>query len=543
MTIANRLYAGFAFILLLLVITTIVGTYQVGEIDKTLVRVNEVGSEKQRFAINFRGSVHDRAIALRDLVLVENADQRPPLRDLIADLKSDYSKADNGMTDIFSNNELVNSKERELLSEIEDIQAQGLAAADETERLLNSNQRQQAQEYVLNEVSPIYAEWLNRINAFIDYEEQSISAGTEEVMSRSENFATLMWWVTAFAIISGGLVAWQIVVKLTHTIGGEPEEAAEALQRIADGDLTVSTHTRYEDSMMADVNRMVNQLRSILGDVNESASTILNSSNELAETAGNNQKLVVQQQEQTTQGATAIHQMSQTVREVAQHTEQAAQLADDTDRETVAGSREVEATVRSIEELANQVEGAAKVIGELSDNTAEIHKVLEVIEGIADQTNLLALNAAIEAARAGEHGRGFSVVADEVRALANRTQDSTRSIQSLIETMRGSATDAVSVMDKGREKAAESVKQARSAGESLNAVNNSVAKMSDMNAQIATAAEEQTAVAEEINQNFSSITEAAEQTAAGSEQISEASRELNELAKRLNNGMKRFKIA
>jgi|AntDeeMinimDraft_8_1070380.scaffolds.fasta_scaffold00170_5 methyl-accepting chemotaxis protein len=543
MTIANRLYAGFAFILLLLVVTTIVGTYQVGEIDKTLVRVNEVGSEKQRFAINFRGSVHDRAIALRDLVLVENADQRPPLRELIADLKSNYSEADNGMTDIFSDNELVNSQERELLSEIEDIQAQGLAAADETERLLNSNQRQQAQEYVLNEVSPIYAEWLNRINAFIDYQEQSISAGTEEVMSRSENFATLMWWVTAFAIISGGLVAWQIVVKLTHTIGGEPEEAAEALQRIADGDLTVSTHTRYEDSMMADVNRMVNQLRSILGDVNESASTILNSSNELAETAGNNQNLVVQQQEQTTQGATAIHQMSQTVREVAQHTEQAAQLADDTDRETVAGSREVEATVRSIEELANQVEGAAKVIGELSDNTAEIHKVLEVIEGIADQTNLLALNAAIEAARAGEHGRGFSVVADEVRALANRTQDSTRSIQSLIETMRGSATDAVSVMDKGREKAAESVKQARSAGESLNAVNNSVAKMSDMNAQIATAAEEQTAVAEEINQNFSSITEAAEQTAAGSEQISEASRELNELAKRLNNGMKRFKIA
>lgn len=452
MTIANRLYAGFAFILLLLVITTIVGTYQVGEIDKTLVRVNEVGSEKQRFAINFRGSVHDRAIALRDLVLVENADQRPPLRDLIADLKSDYSKADSGMADIFSDNELVNSKERELLSEIEDIQAQGLAAADETERLLKSNQRQQAQEYVLNEVSPIYAEWLNRINTFIDYQEKSISAGTEEVMSRSENFATLMWWVTAFAIISGGLVAWQIVVKLTHTIGGEPEEAAEVLQRIADGDLTVSTRTRYEDSMMADVNRMVNQLRSILGDVNESADTILNSSNELAETAGNNQKLVVQQQEQTTQGATAIHQMSQTVREVAQHTEQAAQLADDTDRETVAGSREVEATVRSIEELANQVEGAAKVIGELSDNTAEIHKVLEVIEGIADQTNLLALNAAIEAARAGEHGRGFSVVADEVRALANRTQDSTRSIQSLIETMRGSATDAVSVMDKGRGK-------------------------------------------------------------------------------------------
>jgi len=543
MTIANRLYAGFAFILLLLVITTIVGTYQVGEIDKTLTRVNEVGSEKQRFAINYRGSVHDRAIALRDLVLVDDAADRPPLRELIDDLKTNYNTADKGMSAIFSDSTLVSSKERELLAAIEDVQARGLAAAEETKRLLSSDRRQQAQEYVLNELSPVYAEWLNRINTFIDYQEQNIASGTEGVMDRSENFATLMWWVTAFAIISGGVAAWLIVAKLTHTIGGEPEEAAEVLQRIADGDLTVSTRTRYEDSMMADVNRMARQLREILQDVNDSADTILNSSNELSETANDNQQLVVQQQEQTTQGATAIHQMAQTVREVAQHTEQAAQLADDTDKETVDGSREVEATIRSIEELANQVEGASKVIGQLSDNTAEIHKVLEVIEGIADQTNLLALNAAIEAARAGEHGRGFSVVADEVRALANRTQDSTRNIQSLIETMRVSANDAVTVMEKGREKAAESVEQARSAGKSLHAVNSSVAKMSDMNAQIATAAEEQTAVAEEINQNFTSITQAAEQTAAGSEQISEASRELNELAKRLNNGMKRFKIA
>ena len=172
MTIANRLYAGFAFILLLLVITTIVGTYQVGEIDKTLTRVNEVGSEKQRFAINYRGSVHDRAIALRDLVLVDDASDRPPLRELIDDLKSNYNTADKGMSAIFSDSTLVSSKERELLEAIEDAQVQGLAAADETERLLSSDQRQQAQEYVLNELSPVYAEWLNRINTFIEYQEQ-----------------------------------------------------------------------------------------------------------------------------------------------------------------------------------------------------------------------------------------------------------------------------------------------------------------------------------------------------------------------------------
>jgi methyl-accepting chemotaxis protein len=129
MTIANRLYAGFAFILLLLAITTIIGTYQVGEIDKTLVRVNEVGSEKQRFAINYRGSVHDRAIALRDLVLVERASERPPLRELIAKLKNDYAESQQGMKSIVSNEKLVNSEEKSLLAAIAEIREQGLESA------------------------------------------------------------------------------------------------------------------------------------------------------------------------------------------------------------------------------------------------------------------------------------------------------------------------------------------------------------------------------------------------------------------------------
>ena len=158
MTIANRLYAGFAFILLLLAITTIIGTYQVGEIDKTLVRVNEVGSEKQRFAINYRGSVHDRAIALRDLVLVERASERPPLRELIAKLKNDYAESQQGMQRIISDEQLVNSEEKSLLAAIAQIREQGLESAAEVERLLQSDQRQQAQDYVIRELGPIYAE-------------------------------------------------------------------------------------------------------------------------------------------------------------------------------------------------------------------------------------------------------------------------------------------------------------------------------------------------------------------------------------------------
>lgn len=543
MTIANRLYLGFSFIILLLVLTTVFGTVEVSSINSTLRLVNDVDSAKQTYAVNYRGSVHDRAIALRDLVLTEREAERGEFRRHIDALEQDYSVAEQKMDTLLANPDNVDAKDKQLLARIDDAQKQALATTVETERLLQNGQRQQAQDYVLRELSPAYADWLNRINDFIDYQKQQVNSGLNNVLVRTSDFAIVMWIVTAIAVVAGALASYFIVRRLTRTIGGEPEEAVELLERIADGDLTVETRTKYEQSMMAQVNRMVRQLQRLVREVDDSSEQLLNAAGELSETASNNSRLAIQQQDETTQGAAAINQMSQTVSEVAHHTNQAAELADKTDRETQNGTKEVESTVISIEALASEVENAAVVIRQLSANTEEINSVLEVIEGIADQTNLLALNAAIEAARAGEHGRGFSVVADEVRALANRTQESTRSIQAVIETMKTSAGQAVNVMEKGQEQASMSVEQARRAGNSLISVNDTVRQMTDMNVQIATAAEEQSTVAEEINENFHKITSATEQSAAGSEQVSESSRELNELAKNLSQRIRRFRTS
>jgi methyl-accepting chemotaxis protein len=233
--------------------------------------------------------------------------------------------------------------------------------------------------------------------------------------------------------------------------------------------------------------------------------------------------------------------MAATSQEVARNTAAAANAARQADSETQAGREVVNQAIDAIDHLAQEVVSAADVIHRLEAESGKIGTVLDVIRGIAEQTNLLALNAAIEAARAGEQGRGFAVVADEVRTLATRTQESTQEIQKMIERLQTGAKSAVQVMEQGRSKAQVSVQQAARAGTSLDTIATAVSAISDMNAQIASAAEEQGAVAEEINRNITNISQIANQTASGAEQTATASAELAKLAARLQTHVGRFK--
>lgn len=273
----------------------------------------------------------------------------------------------------------------------------------------------------------------------------------------------------------------------------------------------------------------------------QTAKQLLSASESLLLTAHQNEDLIRNQKLSTEQGATAISQMSHTVTDVAGHTSEAASLAQMAMNEFNAGQEEVNKTQSSINDLAEKVLEAANVINELSADSSQISRVMQVIEEIAEQTNLLALNAAIEAARAGEQGRGFAVVADEVRNLARRTQDSTREIHQVIEKMHSGSSKAVTVMDQGQKQASLSVEQARCAGDSLNAINLSVTRITDMNQQIALTTEQQSAVAIEISNNFNQITQSAilaEQEAA---KITAASKALETLAKTLEQNAKQFK--
>ncbi|WP_409567039.1 methyl-accepting chemotaxis protein [Pseudomonas sp.] len=240
--------------------------------------------------------------------------------------------------------------------------------------------------------------------------------------------------------------------------------------------------------------------------------------------------------------ASAMNEMSATVQEVARHASQTAAASSDADDQSKAGVTLATEALDGIDGLIREIEQAAQVIKQVETDTASIGMVLGVINGIAEQTNLLALNAAIEAARAGEQGRGFAVVADEVRTLASRTQKSTGDIQATIEQLQKGVRNAVQVMEGAQARAHAGSGCVAKAAQSLNGIAGEVGTIKDMNMQIATAAEEQSAVAEEINRNITTISDIADTTAADARQTSQISDELVHLAAELNRLVSQFRL-
>ena len=283
------------------------------------------------------------------------------------------------------------------------------------------------------------------------------------------------------------------------------------------------------------------QLNAVIGRLSDTARILDKVATVTSQTSEQANQGVEAQQHELVQLATAMTEMVATVQEIARSSVHAADAAAVGQKETGSGKAVVEHTISAINGLAVEVQSAGEVIEKLSRQSANIVKVLDVIKGIAEQTNLLALNAAIEAARAGENGRGFAVVADEVRTLANRTTESAREIEKMIEELQTGSRQAVDVMHRSRKEAQHSVEFAAKAGSALTAIANAIDDITDMNHQIATASEEQSTVAEEINQNAVTISQVAETTALGAKQSVAATQEMLGSIQRMLGLVKQFK--
>lgn len=347
---------------------------------------------------------------------------------------------------------------------------------------------------------------------------------------------------TLIAIAISSVIAFFIVrgimqpINATNTILKDITEQGDLTKRV------VITSGDEIGEMGEYFNVFVSKLQGIIKEVVESATQLSVASEQMSKVIVDTTEGLNRQNSETVQVATAITEMAATVDEVARNSQGASDAASSSDNEAKLGNQAVSITIKTINELADDVENSAMILQKLKGDSENISAVLDVIKNIAAQTNLLALNAAIEAARAGEQGRGFAVVADEVRTLAQRTQDSTSEIENLISALQKGAESAVNSMQQNRTKAAETVKQAAIAGEFLGAITQGVSSILDMNSQIAISSEEQAAVAKEINRSIVSIQSISVETSVGATQTSETSNEVKILGNRLRQLVEQFRV-
>jgi methyl-accepting chemotaxis protein len=346
---------------------------------------------------------------------------------------------------------------------------------------------------------------------------------------------------TILALILGVLAAWVITRQITVPLG----QTLVAVERVASGDLTHNLSVDRRDELgqlQGSIQRMTVGLRELISGIGEGVTQIASAAEELSAVTEQTSAGVNSQKVETDQVATAMHQMTATVQEVARNAEEASEAAVAADLQAREGDKVVNEAIAQIERLATEVGHSTEAMAELKRESDKIGSVLDVIKSVAQQTNLLALNAAIEAARAGEAGRGFAVVADEVRSLAQRTQKSTEEIEELISGLQNGTRQVATIMDNSRELTVSSVELTRRAGTSLENITRTVSAIQSMNQQIAAAAEEQSATAEEINRSVLNVRDVSEQTSAASEETAASSVELARLGSHLQALVGRFRV-
>jgi len=394
-----------------------------------------------------------------------------------------------------------------------------------------------------NAVNGAYDDFNSELNRFREQSyasfEQAITT-TNKSNKRTGQIGMLIALIMMAILL---VTAWSIAGVITRTINRIVHSLGD--MATGQGDLTIRLHTKAKDEvgdLVDNFNGFITHLQLLVKVMANLSLGVSSGADKVNEIAGNTQRGIRHQQDEINQVATAINEMSATAQEVARNADQAAEATSMAQNETQNSQQIMSQNIHSISELVSDVEHAREVITNLAKESDRIGVASQVIQGIAEQTNLLALNAAIEAARAGEQGRGFAVVADEVRSLAARTEESTSEIQQIIDRLQNGTQQAVNAMESSREKAVAVVDQSQNTENSLQSIMNNVSTINDMNSQVATAADQQSSVSEEVSSNIVRINDVSDQTVVQAENTANASKSLAEQAENLRKIVNEFKV-
>ena len=515
LSVAQRISFGFAVVMAAMLVLTTVGISRVDKISDALTSINDVNGVKERYAINFRGSVHDRAIAVRDLTLVPDA-ELPGVIEHIATLTQAYEHSAKPMYALFDRGVGVSSDERQQLEKIKAAEARALPLLLTVIEKRSAGQIDSARAEVLNEARPAFIAWLASINGFIDMEEALNNDQAQTARAIGVNFQYLMVTLTAFAIVIGSIIAWAIIRNITRALGGEPTDVKRITNAIGEGNLSVPMmiDAGADDSILASLARMQQSLRTVVEEVRQHAEGVSGASAQIASGSQDMANRTEQQASALQVTAASMEQVTVAVRTNAQSAQQAS---------TLAGQ-----TAKDVEKGAGMVQSLVTTMDDISKESGRIADITSVIEGIAFQTNILALNAAVEAARAGEEGKGFAVVASEVRSLAQRSAAAAKEIKELIA--------------KSTERVQQGAVEIHGAAKAMTGILGSVRRVNDIINEIAAASAAQSTDVSRVGEAIAQMDESTMKNAALVEQTAAAATALDEQSTHLKTAVGAFRL-
>lgn len=440
--------AGYGVLVIMILGISILSINRITFIENNLHEINAVNSPKQRVAINYRGSVHNRSISIRDVVFANNqADLDTYLKEIKYE-EDFYVAAKNKMQSDFIDKNMLTKEEQDILVKINTIEEETMPLI---KKIIEYKQAGNTTEMMntLNQVRPKFVDWLKVINEFIDLEENKNQAITPVVTKGTANFKFMMIINSIIALLLGSSIAVFIIRYLLKLLGGDPQDASKSFNAISQGDLTkeVKTNTKNTDSLLYHIVFMQGHLRNVIKNIQRSAEELGLSTNVVSESSVHAQKAAEDQHAASMRSVEQIQNMAAGTAKIAEIAKQTEQNSEKTLELSKKGNEAMNNTTEAINKVSATVLETAEKIRNLKDKSNEISGSAGLIAEVADQTNLLALNAAIEAARAGEHGRGFAVVADEVRKLAERTGQTTAQITNMISDIQKEIEVTVAAME------------------------------------------------------------------------------------------------